>query len=144
MNRSLILRLLTGAALVGIAVVHLRIAGSYAGLGKTPLALNQQFYGQAVVAFLLTAALLVKPHPLVWLVTAGFAAGSLAVLIYSRYKCLPIYGFDGCFQESWSVQGAKPAAWFEAAALALTSAGLATSLHGASLPRRGHRTAASI
>ncbi|MGZ6825370.1 MAG: hypothetical protein ACXVGH_01150 [Mycobacteriales bacterium] len=144
MTRSLILRLLTGAALVGIAVVHLDIAGTYAGLGKTPLALNQQFYAQAVVAFVLAAALLVRPRPLVWLVTAGFAAGSLAVLIYSRYKCLPIYGFDGCFQESWSVKGAKPAAWCEAAALALTSAGLATSLHSAPLLRRGHRTAASV
>jgi hypothetical protein len=142
-NRSVILRVLTAAALVGVAVVHLRIAGNYKGLGSHPLALSDQFYAQAVVAFVLAVALLVKPHALVWLATAGFAVASLAVLIYSRYKCLPINGFDGCFQESWSVQGAKPAAWFEAATLALTSAGLATSLHG-HLPQLGHRAKTSV
>ena len=122
-NRDLILRVLTGAALVGIAVVHLRIASNYEGLGTRPLSLPDQFYAQATVAFLLTIALLVRPHLLVWLATIGFAVGSLGVIVYSRYKCLPIYGFDGCFQETWAVEGAKPAASFEGAAIGLASIG---------------------
>jgi hypothetical protein len=129
---STALRALTGAALVGVAVVHLRIAGNYAGLGKHPLALSDQFYAQAVIAFALTAALLVRPHLLVWLAAAAFALGSLAVLVYSRQRCLPVYGFDGCFQESWAVQGAKAAAWFEGAALLLALAGVGLARGGRS------------
>ena len=126
-TRSVILRALTAVALVGFAIVHLRIAGNYAGLGKHPLALNDQFYAQAVIASLLALALLVRPRLLVWLATAGFAAGSLAVLVYSRSNCLPIYGFDGCFSENWSVEGAKNAAYFETAALLLAAVGALTS-----------------
>lgn len=125
MTRSLILRLLAAAALAGIAVVHLRIAGNYQGLGKHPLALNDQFYAQGTAAIAIAVTLLVKPHLLVWLAALGFTVASFAGLIYSRYKCLPIYGFDGCFQESWTVEGAKPAAWFESASLVLTTAGSA-------------------
>ena len=106
MNSSLIQRILTGVALVGIAVVHLKIAGNYTSVGTHPLALSDQFYAQAAIAFVLTAALLIRPHLLVWLAAAGFAAGSLAVLVYSRYKTIPIYGFPSGFQESWSVEGA--------------------------------------
>jgi hypothetical protein len=124
---SLVLRVLTVVALVGIAVVHLQVVGNYDGLGEHPLALDDQFYAQAVVAFLLAAALLVTPHPLVWQATAAFAAGSLAVLVYSRYRALPIYGFDGHFQETWAVEGAKAAAWWEALALGLTLAGAGLS-----------------
>lgn len=125
MNRSVILRILTGAALVGIAVVHLQIAGNYPGIGTQPLALDTQFYVQSAIAVLLTVALLVRPHRLVWLMSALFAAGSLAVLVYSRYNPLPVYGFPGGFQESWSSRGAKPAAWFEVVALLLSLAGAA-------------------
>ncbi len=127
MNRSVVLRALTAAALVGVAVVHLRIAGNYAGIGKHPLALNDQFYAQAVIAFVLALALLVRPRLLVWLAIAGFSAGSLAVLVYSRSNCLPIYGFDGCYSESWSVEGAKNAAYFETAALVLAAVGALTA-----------------
>ena len=126
-TRSVILRALTAAALVGFAIVHLRIAGNYAGLGKHPLALNDQFYAQAVIASLLALALLVRPRLLVWLAAAAFAAGSLAVLVYSRSNCLPIYGFGGCFSENWSVEGAKNAAYFETAALLLAAVGALTS-----------------
>jgi hypothetical protein len=127
MNRSLVLRLLAAAALVGVAVVHLDIAGNYKGLGKHPLALSDQFYAQVVIAFALAAALLVKPHLLVWGAALAFSIGSLAVLVYSRYKALPIYGLDGGFQETWAVKGAKPAAYFEGAAIVLTAAGAALS-----------------
>ncbi len=127
MNRSVVLRVLTAAALVGFAVVHLSIAGNYAGLGKHPLALSDQFYAQAVIASVLALALLVRPWLLVWLAAAGFAAGSLAVLVYSRSNCLPIYGFDGCFLETWSVEGAKNAAYFETAALVLAAVGALTA-----------------
>lgn len=136
MNRSAILRVLTGAALVGIAVVHLRIAHNYTGLGDHPLSLGDQFYAQAGIAFLLTAALLVRPHLLVWLAAAGFAAGSLAVLVYSRYRSIPILGVPGGFQEPWAASGAKPAAWFEAASLVL-------AMLGASLTRTGKLSAGS-
>lgn len=125
MNRSLILRALTAAALVGVAVVHLVIADNYPGLGKHPLSLSDQFYAQAVAAFLIAAALLVRPHLLVWLASAGFAAVSLAVLVYSRYKTIPIYGLSGGFQDSWRAEGAKAAAYFEGAALLLSAIGAA-------------------
>jgi len=123
--RLRILAVMTGAALVGVAVVHLKIAGNYSGLGKHPLALPDQFYAQATVAFVLTLALLIRPHALVWLATVGFAVGSLGVLYYSRSNCLPIYGFDGCFQESWDVEGANPARIFEFLTLAFALVGAA-------------------
>ena len=62
--------------------------------------------------------------------------GSLAVLVYSRYHALPVYGFPGGFQESWAVRGAKPAAWFESAVIVLSLMGAATCLHR---PRRVER-----
>lgn len=128
MNRSLALRVLTALALVGVAVVHLSIAKNYTSIGKHPLALSDQFYVQAASAILISIALLVRPHLLVWLAAAGFAAVSLAVLIYSRYRTIPIYGFPPGFMESWEVKGAKPAAYFEGAALLLSSVGVALSL----------------
>ena len=121
----ILLRLLTAAALVGVAVVHLRIAHTYAPLGKHPLSLGDQFYAQAVVGLLLALAVLVRPHLLVWAACAAFALGSLAVLVYSRYRALPVYGFPGGFQETWDVSGAKPAAAFESAALLLSLVGTA-------------------
>ena len=133
-NLSVILRLGTGAALIGIAGVHLQIAGTHRGIGTQPLSLDDQFYLQAATAVLLTAALLKKPHLLVWLTSAAFAAGSLAVLVYSRYKTIPVYGFPGGFQESWSTRGAKPAAWFEGLALALSLAGASRAERGTQRP----------
>ena len=122
-------RLLTALALVGVAVVHLRIAHSYTAVGDHPLALGDQFYAQSVIALLLAVAVLVRPAGLVWVACALFATGSLAVLVYSRYHSLPVPGFPGGFQESWDVEGAKQAAAFESAALLL-------SLIGGALPRR--------
>lgn len=126
--RQRVLPVLTAVALVGIAVVHLKIAGNYKGLGSHPLALSDQFYAQAAGGIVLGLALIVRPHALVWLAAVGFAIASLAGLVYSRYKCLPIYGFDGCFQESWGVEGAKPAAYFEVTALVLGAAGAAMTV----------------
>jgi multisubunit Na+/H+ antiporter MnhC subunit len=120
---NLMLRVLTALALVGVAVVHLDIADGYAELGKHPLSLGDQFYAQSAIAILLAIALLVKPHFVIWFATAGFALGSLAVLVYSRYKTIPIYGFPGGFTETWDAKGAKPAAWFEGAALLLSLVG---------------------
>lgn len=127
MNRSLILRLLTAVALAGVAAVHLDIAGTYTSIGKHPLALSDQFYAQSAVAIVLALALLVRPHLLVWLASAGFAAGSLAVLVYSRYKTIPVYGFGPGFSETWDAKGAKLAAGFESAALLLSLIGLGLS-----------------
>jgi hypothetical protein len=126
-NRSLIVRVLTALALLGVAIVHLDIAGNYDGVGKHPLSLSDQFYAQSVIAILLAVALLVKPHLLVWLAAIGFAVGSLAVLVYSRYNTLPIYGFPPGFQETWMAKGAKQAAVFESAAIILAGAGAALS-----------------
>lgn len=126
--RLRVLSVLTAAALVGIAVVHLRIADNYAGLGTRPLSLPDQFYAQAVSGIVLALALLVRPHAVVWLASLGFAVASLAVITYSRYRCLPIYGFDGCFQESWGVEGARPAAYFEGAAIVLSAVGAALTV----------------
>jgi hypothetical protein len=120
------LRVLAAAALIGIAVVHLRIAHTYTSVGKHPLAISDQFKAQAVLAFLLAAAVLVRPARLVWAAGALFAIGSLAVLVYSRYHALPVYGFDGGFQESWAAPGAKLAAAFEAAATVLSVGGYLT------------------
>ena len=128
MSRSVVLRTLAALALVGVAVVHLDIAGDYEPLGKHPLSLGDQFYAQGVIAILLAIALLVKPHFVVWLAALGFAVGSLAVLVYSRYKSIPIYGLPGGFSETWDAKGAKLAAGFESAAVVLTLVGAALSL----------------
>ena len=118
-----VLRALTALALVGIAVVHLRIAHGYTPIGKHPLSIGDQFYVQAVLAFLIAAVVVVRGDALAFGASALFALGSLAVLVYSRYHALPVYGFPGGFQETWDVSGAKPAAWFEGAALALSLLG---------------------
>ncbi|MCU1587843.1 MAG: hypothetical protein JWN31_1336 [Frankiales bacterium] len=128
MNRSLALRVLTALALVGVAVVHLSIAKNYVDVGKHPLALSDQFYVQAASAILIGLALVIRPHLLVWLAALGFAFVSLAVLVYSRSHTIPVYGFPPGFQESWDVRGAKPAAYFETAALVLSAVGAALSL----------------
>jgi hypothetical protein len=117
------LRLLTALALLGVAGVHLAIAGDYVGLGSHPLALSDQFYVQAAAGIALAGAVLWRPRLVVWFAVVGFAVGSLAALLYSRYRCLPIYGFDGCFQETWAARGAKLAAVTESAALVLGLAG---------------------
>jgi hypothetical protein len=117
------MRGLTSAALGGFAVLHLRIAGEHSGIGRHPLSLSDQFYLQAALAFLLVAALWIRPRRLVWLASATFAAGSLAVLVYSRYRTIPVYGFPGGFQEGWNSDGAEPVAWLEGIALALSLAG---------------------
>jgi len=128
MNRSLLLRVLTGVALLIVAGVHVAIAPDYIGLGKRPFSLGDQFYIQSVVAVVLTIALLVRPHLLVWLATAGFAAGSLAVLVYSRYKTIPVPGFPPGFMESWDARGAKLAAISEAATLVFATIGAGLAL----------------
>ena len=128
MNRSLLLRVLTGVALLVVAGVHIAIAGTYSGIGKHPFALGDQFYIQSVIAVVLTVALLVRPHLLVWLATAGFAAGSLAVLVYSRYKTIPVPGFPPGFMETWDARGAKLAAISEGAALVLSTIGAGLAL----------------
>ena len=125
MNRSLILRVLTGLALLGVAIVHLDIASTYQEVGKHPLALSDQFYAQSAIALVLAVALIVKPHLLVWLAAVGFGVGSLAVLVYSRYETIPIYGFPPGFQETWMAKGAQQAAVFEGAAIVLALAGAA-------------------
>jgi hypothetical protein len=137
MATTKVLRVLTALALVGVAVVHLRIADNYAGIGKHPLALADQFYAQAATAILLGLVLLVRPHLLVWLAAAGFAAVSLAVLVYSRYRTIPVYGFPPGFVESWEVEGAKLAGGFESAALLLSAAGAALAR-----PARGRASGA--
>src|SRR4051794_1991159 len=130
---KIMLRSLTALALVGVAVVHLRIADSYTPIGKHPLSIGDQFYAQAVLAFLLAAAVLVGPVVGVGAAPALVASGSLAVVVPSRYHALPVYGFPGGFQESWGVRGAKPAAWLESAVIVLSLLGAATCLHR---PRR--------
>lgn len=126
-NNTLVLRVLAAVGLFGLAAVHLKIAGNYDGLGKDPLALDDQFYAQAAAGIVLGIAVLVRPHLLVWLAALGLAVSSLAVLTYSRYKSIPIYGFDGGFQESWDASGAKLAAAFEGLAVLATGAGAALS-----------------
>jgi len=122
-----LLRVLTAAALIGVAVVHLRIAQDYVGLGTRPVSLGDQFYAQSAAGIGLAVLLLARPHRLLWLAAALFSVASLGALVWSRYECLPVPGFDGCFQETWQADGAKPAAALEAAALALSALGLALS-----------------
>ncbi|MCU1602474.1 MAG: hypothetical protein JWO22_3183 [Frankiales bacterium] len=122
---KLALRVLAFLALVGVAVVHLKIAGNYKGVGKDPLSLPDQFYAQSAVAILLGVALIAAPRQAVWAASLLFGLGSLSVLVYSRYKALPVYGFPPGFQESWHAEGAKLAAVFEGVTIALSFVGLA-------------------
>ena len=124
---SLPVRILTGLALVMVAVLHLKIAGNYVDLGTKPFSIGYQFYAQAAGAFLLTVALAVKPHRLVWLAVLGFGLLSFGALVYSRYKGLPVPGLPGGFQESWDVPQAKNVAYAEVAAIVLALVGLVLS-----------------
>jgi len=121
------LRILTALALIGVAVVHLSIAGDYKGVGKHPLALTDQFYAQSAIAILLALAVIAAPRQAVWAASAVFGLGSLAVLVYSRNKALPVYGFPPGFMETWAAKGAKLAAVFEGITIALSFVGLAVT-----------------
>jgi hypothetical protein len=126
-------------ALVGFASLHLKIASQYRGIGRHPLSLSDQFYLQAAGAFLLAAALLVRPRRLVWLASAAFAAGSLAVLVYSRYRMIPVYGFPGGFREGWDVADAKPVAWLEGITIMLSLTAVVGRLAASASPGWGSR-----
>ena len=120
---TVVLRVLTAAALVANAVIHLRIAEDYTAVGDRPLSLGDQFYAQSAVAVLLALALLVRPHALVWLAAVGFSAVSLLAVVVSRYTPIPVYGFDGGWQEAWT-DDARRAAAVEAVAIVLALVGL--------------------
>ena len=117
-----LLRVVGALALLTVAVVHLDKAPDYVGLGTRPLSLSDQFYAQSAAAVLLALGLLALPRlvarlgrrgrlgavvvpVVVWGAAAGLAAVSLAALLYSRYRPLPIPGLPGGFQEGWDVPG---------------------------------------
>lgn len=125
---------LTAVALAVVALVHLDLAPRYASIGSPSL--GAQFRAQAVVAGLLALVLLVRPRAAAWAVTAAFGAASLAALVWSRYRDLPVPGFDGGFRETWEAEGAVTSAVAEAAVVVLALAGLALALRHR---RRSHR-----
>lgn len=120
---DLLLRLATAVALAVVAFTHLDIADLYEAVGSPSLAAT--FRLQAAVAVLLAVALLVRPVVPVRLLVLAFSAASLGALVWSRYRCLYVPGFDSCFQETWQAPRAVSSAVAEAAALLLSAAGLA-------------------
>ena len=125
------LAVLTAAGLAAIAVIHLLIAKNYVDLGSKPFSLGDQFYVQAAGGLALAVGLvvmLVRPlgrlEMLLWLSALGFGVVSLAFLVYSRYKAIPVPGLPGGFQESWSAPKAVAAAVAESFTILVAGAGL--------------------
>jgi hypothetical protein len=116
---GLAVRLLTAAALVVSAYVHLDLSSSpyYAG-GQ--LTLGALFLGQAVVAVVAALWVLVRPSRPAYAVAAAVAATSFVALVLSTYVRLPALGpFPVLYEPVWYADKAVAAT---AAAVALLAA----------------------
>ncbi|MDP9434483.1 MAG: hypothetical protein M3P93_04520 [Actinomycetota bacterium] len=119
----LLARLVAVAALVVVAVVHLRLAPGYALIGEQ-VTQGDLFRAQALVCGLVAIALLLRPRRPVWFAAAAVALASLVAVVLTTYVAVPALGpFPRVFEPVW--YGEKVLAAVAAAA------GLAAALFGA-------------
>ncbi len=125
---TLLVRLLTAAALAVSAYVHVELSSSpyYAG-GQ--LTLGALFLGQAVVAGLVALWVLLRPTRTAYAVAAAVAAASFLALVLSTYVRLPSVGPFPVLYEP---------VWYADKVLAAVAAGLALlgALAGLAVARR--------
>ena len=123
------LRLLTAAALITDAVVHLRDAFYYDANAGALLTEGELFRIQAGVAIAVAALVLLWPRWPTWalafLVSASAAA---AVVTYTYVSIGPFAGLPGMHEPSWGPPGKLLSAYAEGAGALLALAGLGWAL----------------
>ncbi len=130
-----LLRVLTAAALIVDAVVHLKDARFYDGSTTALLSQGQLFRVQAGVAIVVAVAILAWPRRLVWVIAFLVAASAVtAVVLYTYVNVGSLAGLPNMHEPSWGPPGKALSAIAEGAGALLALGGLAWSIH------RGRRT----
>lgn len=123
-----VLQLATAAGLVIDAVVHLRDAEGYDLVQGTLIGEGNLFRGQAVVALVLAAAILLRPRPVVWAIAALVAASAAgAVLLYTYVDLGAVAGLPDMYEPTWLPPGKLVSAVAEASTAILAVAGFFVS-----------------
>jgi hypothetical protein len=130
-----LLRVLTAAALITDAVVHLKDARFYDASTTALLSQGQLFRVQAGVAIVVAVAILAWPRRLVWAIAFLVAASALgAVVLYTYVNVGSLAGLPNMYEPSWGPPGKALSAIAEGAGALLALGGLAWSI------QRGRRT----
>jgi hypothetical protein len=117
--------------------VHLHDAGLYQTVATGTVSQATLFRLQAAAAIVVAIALLIRPHPAVWVV-AALVAGSAAtaVLLYTNVDVGQLGPLPDMYEPTWALPGKPLSAAAEIAATVLALAGLAVSL--STRPRAAH------
>jgi hypothetical protein len=130
-----LLRVLTAAALIVDAVVHLKDARFYDASTTALLSQGQLFRIQAGVAIVVAVAILAWPRRLVWAIAFLVAASAVgAVVLYTYVNVGSLAGLPNMYEPSWGPPGKALSAIAEGAGALLALGGLAWSI------QRGRRT----
>jgi hypothetical protein len=127
-----LLRVLTAAALITDAVVHLKDARFYDASTTALLSQGQLFRVQAGVAIVVAVAILAWPRRLVWAIAFLVAASALgAVVLYTYVNVGSLAGLPNMYEPSWGPPGKALSAIAEGAGALLALGGLAWSIQRA-------------
>jgi hypothetical protein len=125
---QLVLAAVTAALLALDAYVHLRDAHFYDENTAT-VSQGTLFRAQAAVAAVVAVTLVLRRHPVVWVIAALVAASAAgAVLLYTYVDVGPLGPLPNMYEPTWAVPGKTASAVAEAAATVLAVTGLALAL----------------
>ena len=123
------LRLLTAAALITDAVVHLRDAFYFDANAGALLTEGELFRIQAGVAIAVAALVLFWPRWPTWALAFLVSASAVAAVVTYTYVNLgPLAGLPGMYEPSWGPPGKLLSAYAEGAGALLSLAGLGWAL----------------
>jgi hypothetical protein len=124
-----LLAVVTAAALVFDAVVHLQDAYFYDANAGALLSQGQLFRIQAVVAIVAALAVLAWPRWPAWAFAALVAASAaVAVVAYTYLDIGPLAGLPSMYEPSWGPPGKLASAFAEGAGALLALAGFGWAL----------------
>jgi hypothetical protein len=124
-----LLRVLTAAALIVDAVVHLKDARFYDASTTALLSQGQLFRVQAGVAIVVAVAILAWPRRVVWAIAFLVAASAVgAVVLYTYVNVGSLAGLPNMYEPSWGPPGKALSAIAEGAGALLALGGLAWSI----------------
>jgi len=120
-------RLVTVAALVVVAAVHLRLAPGYALIGEQ-VTQGDLFRAQAVASGVVALALLLRPRRVTWSAASVVALASLIAVVLTTYVAVPAVGpLPRVFEPVWYgeklLAAVAAGAGFAAAVVGLARAG---------------------
>jgi hypothetical protein len=124
-----LLRVLTAAALIVDAVVHLKDARFYDASTTALLSQGQLFRVQAGVAIVVAVTILAWPRRVVWAIAFLVAAAAVgAVVLYTYVNVGSLAGLPNMYEPSWGPPGKALSAIAEGAGALLALGGLAWSI----------------